>query len=88
MDEMSSGGEYDAEPLSTDIIKEICYRIQYHPSINRREARYNISYHIKQKREEWKVVLLSTRSMGKISHKVFKAVVNEISESLSIMGDF
>ena len=42
MDEMSSGDEYDAETMSTDMLEDICDISQSHPSINRREARYKI----------------------------------------------
>ena len=39
---MSSGDEYDVEPMSTYISKNICDGSQSHPSINRREARYRM----------------------------------------------
>ena len=38
IDEMSSGNESDAEPMSTDMLEEIRDGVQSHPSINRREA--------------------------------------------------
>ena len=36
---------------------------------------------------EWKGTLLSTQNMGKGLHKVFKAVVNELSQALPIWGE-
>ena len=59
-----------------DILEDIRGGSKYHPSINRREARYKIRDPIKQRRVEWKRALLSTQNMGKGSHKVFKYVVN------------
>ena len=70
---------------------KICYKIfvmgcQSYPIINRREARYMMHAHFKQVQEEWKGTLLSVQNMGKGLHKVFKAVVNETSEALPILG--
>ena len=36
---------------------------------------------------EYKGTLLSTQTMGKGLHKVFKAVVNELSQALPILGE-
>ena len=47
MDAVSSGDESDVEPMSMDILEDICYGNQSHPSINRREERYNIRDRIK-----------------------------------------
>ena len=78
MDAMSSGYESDAEPMSTDMLEYFLDEIQFHPSVNRRESHYNIRDNIKRGQAEWKQDLLSTRSMGKGLHKVFKAVFNDI----------
>ena len=48
MDAMSSGHEYDSEPISTDMLEDICDGSQSRPSINRREARYKIVHCIRQ----------------------------------------
>ena len=85
MDEMSLGDKSNAEPMSTDMLKDIHDRSQYLPKINSREVLYKIYDSIKQRQGELKGELLSTRNMGKGLYKVFKAVVNEISESLPIM---
>ena len=60
---------------------------QSFPRMNRREARYKIHDCIKQGKAEWKEALLSTQNMGKVLHKVFKAVVNEIFQALPILGE-
>ena len=78
---MSSGDKYDAETMSMYMLEYICYGSQSHPSINRREARYKIHACIKRGQVEWKGALLSTRNMGNGLHKVFKAVVNDISQA-------
>ena len=48
MDAMSSGNEYDAEPMSTEMLEDICGSGQSHTIIHRREARYKIHHRIKQ----------------------------------------
>ena len=82
---MSSGDEYDAEPMYTDMLEDVCDRIHSHPRMNRREVHYNIRDSFKQWQAKWNGVSLSTRNMGKCLHKVFKAVVNEISKQLLIL---
>ena len=84
---MSSGDESDAEPMSTYMLEDICDVSQYHPSINRTGAHYKIHDRFKQMRAGCKGALLSTQNMGKGLHKIFKAVVNELSESLPILGE-
>ena len=46
IDVMSSGNEYDAEPVSTDMIEGIRDGSQSRPSINRIETRYKIRDYI------------------------------------------
>ena len=82
---MSSGNESDDEPMSTDILKDTCDSNQSHPSINSREARYKIRICIKQGQAKWKGVLLYTQNIGKVLNRLFKAIVNEISQALSIL---
>ena len=85
---ISSGDESDSKNMSTDMADDVCDERQSHLNINRREARYRILDRFRQRQYEWKGVLLSTRKMGKGLHKVFKVVVNEISQSLPILGEF
>ena len=59
IDTISSGDESDAEPKSTDILEDIRYGSQSHPSINRIYVRYKIHDCIKLGQIEWKGALLS-----------------------------
>ena len=76
---MTSGHASYAEPMSTDMLEDISDGSHYHPRIRRRDARYKILDRFKQRQEECKLALLSMQNMGNGLHKVFKAVVNEIS---------
>ena len=87
MNVMSSGDEYDAEPMVVDMSEDICDISQYHPSINRIEACYKIRDHIKWVQAECKVALLSTQNIIKGLNKVFKAVVNNILQDLPFFGE-
>ena len=48
MDALISGDDYDAEPMSTDMLEDIRDGSQSHPGINRRETRYKIFDHNKR----------------------------------------
>ena len=54
MDVMLSGNEYDDEPVSIDMLEDICDGIQSHTIIIRRNAYNKIYYRIKQSQAEWK----------------------------------
>ena len=84
---ISSGDEYDTETMSTDMLEDIRDRSQFYPCINRKEARYRISCRIKQRQAVWKGDLLSTRNIGKGSHKLFKTDFIDISQTLPIVGE-
>ena len=73
--------------MSMDLLKNICDGSQYHLIINRRYARYKICGRFKQRQAEWKEVLLSAQNMGKGLHKVLKAVVNDILQALTVLGE-
>ena len=45
---MYYGNESDAEPITTEMLVDICDGSQSHLSVNRREARYKIRYRIKK----------------------------------------
>ena len=60
---------------------------QSHPNVNKKEAHYKIRECIRQIQSEWKGALKATKSMGKVFHKVFKAVVKEISQDLPPLGE-
>ena len=82
---MDSGDESEDEPMYTGMLEDIRGGSKSHPNINRREAQYTICYLIKQIQSEWKVALKYTRNMGKGLHKVFKTIVKEISQDLTIL---
>ena len=84
---MYSGDESDDEPMSMEILEDIRDGSQSHPNVNRREARYKIRDHIKQRKLEWKAALKYTQNMGKVLHKVLKTVVKEISQDLPTLGE-
>ena len=84
---ISSGNEYYAEPMSIDMLEFIRDRSQSHKSINSIKARYRIRDSFKQGQAEWEGALLSTQNMGKDLQKLFKAVVNDISPALPILGE-
>ena len=69
------------------MLEDIYEGSQYHLSFNRIYAHYQIRDHIKQRKFKYKGWLKSTRNMGKVVHKVFKAVVKEISKDLPIFGE-
>ena len=73
--------------MYTYMLEDIHYWSQSHPTINRIEARYKIRDCIKQGIKWPKGSLLSTQNMGRGLHKLFRAVGNELSESLPIMGE-
>ena len=71
--------------MSTDMLEDIGDGSQPHTSINRREAFYKIHDCFKQRQEEWKRELLSTRNMGKVLHKFFKAVTQPSGDRKSVI---
>ena len=76
---LDSGDESDDEPMSTEMLEDICDGSKSHPYVNMRDTCYKIRDLIKQIQLEWKGALKATRNMGKGSHKVFKTVVKGIS---------
>ena len=51
---MSSGDEYDAEPMPVDMLEDIRDRSQSHSIINSKDVHYKICYRLKQSQAEWK----------------------------------
>ena len=88
MDAINSGDESDDDLIPTEMLEDICDGSQTHLNVNRREARYKISYRSRQRQSEWKGALKATRSMGKGLHKVFITVVKEIWQELTPLGEF
>ena len=82
MDAMDYGNESDYDPMSTDMLEDICEGSQSHPNVNSREAHYKKRDCIKQRQMEWKGALKATRKVVKCLHKVFKTLEKEISLEL------
>ena len=57
IDTMDYGDESDDDPMSTDMLEDVHDGSQYHPNVNRIEARYKIRDHIKQRQSEYKGLL-------------------------------
>ena len=84
---MDSSYESDHDPISMEMLEEICDRIQSHPNINRKEARYRIRDCIKKIQSELKGSLQDTQNMVKVLHKVFDTVVKEVQQDLPPLGE-
>ena len=69
------------------MLEDIRDRSQTHPTVNKREARYEILDHIMRKEYQWKGLLKATRNMGKGLNKVFSTIVKEISQELATLGE-
>ena len=81
MDATPSGDDSDAVPMSTDMLEDIPDSSQSRLRINIIEALYKIRGIAKLGQAEWKGAL------GKGLHRVFKTVVNDILQSLPILGE-
>ena len=79
-EEMDSDGESDHDIISTEMLENIRDESQSHTNVNQRESCYKICDRIRQRQSEWKGVVKVMQSMGKGLHKVFKTVVQEISQ--------
>ena len=78
MDDINSGDELDHDLISTEMLEDIRDGSKTHPNVNRREARYKIRDHIRQRQLERKGTFKATQIMGKGLHKVFSKVVKDI----------
>ena len=54
---MNSGDKSDHDLISTEMLEDICDRIQTHPNVNRREAPHNIRNCIRQRQPKWEGAL-------------------------------
>ena len=85
---MSSGDDSDHDLISTEMLEEICDVGQYHPNVNKIEARYKICYRIRQRQSEWKGALKATRNMDKGLHNVFKTDAKDIYQEFPHLGEY
>ena len=74
IDAMNSGDESEDEPMSMEMLEYMCGGIQYHPIVNRREARVKICDLIKIKQLYCKGEINYTQNMGNGLQKLFKTV--------------
>ena len=49
MENINSGDESYHDLISTEMLEDICNGSQTHPNVNKREARYEICDHIRQR---------------------------------------
>ena len=78
---------FNDELISTETLQDIRDGNRTHPEINKREARMAIRDRIKQNKSEWKGALTATDKMEKGLHRVFRTIVSEILQELSIFGE-
>ena len=78
LENIDSNERSNHDIISTETLEDIFDGSQTHPNVNKREARYKIRDHIKQRQSEWKGALKATRNMGKGLHKVFITILSEI----------
>ena len=87
MENINYGDESDHDLISTEMLEDIHNISQTHLNVTKREERYKIRDRIRKRKSEWKGALKPTQSMGKVLHKVFSTVVNEISQELTPLGE-
>ena len=75
IDELSTENDSYGGSISTNALEDIWDGSKINLDINSRDARLKIRDHIRKTQNEWKAAELSAKSMGKVLHKVFKAVV-------------
>ena len=87
MENIDLNEKSDHDHISTEMLEDICDGSQTHPTVNKREARYEIRDRVRRKKSQRKGALKATRNMGKGLHKVFSTIVNDISQELAILGE-
>ena len=78
MDNFDTNEKSDHDLISMEMLEDIRDGSQAHPTVNKREARYEIRDRIRRKESQWKLALKATRNMVKVLHKVFSTIVKEI----------
>ena len=87
MENIDEKENFDDELISTETLHDIHDGNQTHPSIDKRKACISIRDSIKQKKLQWEGALRATHKMGKGLHRVFSAIVSEISQELTNFGE-
>ena len=79
MENLNSSDESDHDLISTEMLHDIQDGSQTHMNVNKREERYKIRDHVRQRQSEWYGALKATQSTGNGLHKLFSTFVKEIS---------
>ena len=78
MQNIDSNERSNHDLISTEMLEDICDGSQTHPTVNKREAGYEIRDPIRRKESQWKGALKATHNMGKGLHKVLSTIVKDI----------
>ena len=65
MENLASSEESDHDLISTEMLEDIRDGSQTHPTVNKREARYEICDRVSRRELQWKGTLKAMRNMGK-----------------------
>ena len=65
IENLESNEKSDHDLISMEMVEDICDGSQTHPKINKREARYKIRDHIRQRKPQWKRALKAMQSTEK-----------------------
>ena len=57
MKNIDSNEQSDHYLISMEMLEDICDRSQTHPNVNKRESRYEIHDHVRQRQYQWKEAL-------------------------------
>ena len=85
MENLDSNEKFNHDLISMEMLEDICDGSKTHPTVNKREARYEIRERVSRKESQWKGALKAKRNMGKGLHKVFSTIVKEISQELATL---
>ena len=66
MENLDSNENSDHDLISTEMLEDICDGSQTHPTVNKREARYEIRDRVMRKELQWKGALKAMPNMGKV----------------------
>ena len=87
MENLDSNENSDHNLISTKMLEDICDRSHTHPTVNKKEARYEIRDRIRQNESQWKGALKATCNIGKGLHKVFSTIVKDIFQELATLRE-
>ena len=82
IDESYADDNYDDKYICIYDLEDIRDVSYVYPNINVRDTKLKIYYLNRQFQNKWKGLELSAKSIGRVLHKLFKAIVNELDNSL------